>query len=423
MASKIPADRDVAKLMEINRVKIEELKQLTKDIVPSPGADGVATDGTWFKYDDLFYLRYILSYTKPKDCVELIEKAVAYRTANKAIGLSAISGSGEGYDAMKELHKYQAVDFPTTVQVDGGMTLCVRGQLEGHASSSLGYERIPHDRITTAFMFSRERMFKHNDEMTRKTGYLAKSVILFDMDNVSFSRLTNKVETVIFTNVSNMAAFLYPQLQEKMCAVHAPSWMALAVAIFKKVLPKRVMDKVQMFHSEDALWSNEWTQRMLIRDETPDFLGGYNTNVSDVLQGKLLLPSNPDDLSSEITVSARSSESITHEVIVAAEVVMTICLVGYGVEVDAVFKHGGTTTPLFEQRKIKAEEGPVKIPLMCKDVGTLVITFDNNHSKMRSKTVKYFFETTPLPTETPTTDNDNDPIAPLVKKTKKITLL
>jgi len=60
----VTTSQDVAVLLQTHREAIDQLRDLVKDDVPAGG-----WDGHWMKYDDIFYLRYILSFGKPKAAV------------------------------------------------------------------------------------------------------------------------------------------------------------------------------------------------------------------------------------------------------------------------------------------------------------------------------------------------------------------
>ena len=63
-AEPVPATRDVAVLMKERRAEIDKLKAAVDDVLKTqPTTEtGEPWDGIWLKYDDIFFLRYILSF-------------------------------------------------------------------------------------------------------------------------------------------------------------------------------------------------------------------------------------------------------------------------------------------------------------------------------------------------------------------------
>eukprot|EP00040_Diaphanoeca_grandis_P041650 m.263253 g.263253 ORF g.263253 m.263253 type:complete len:423 (-) comp49504_c0_seq1:129-1397(-) len=401
MSSNIPEDRDIAKLMIKHKDQVEELKRLTKHVIPAPDKDGNSTDGFWLKYDDLFFLRYIASYKKAKDCHDLVEKCVKHRSdpSNHKIIKDVMNGQLKTWPEFQDYNKVAIFHFFSSVQQDGGLSPVVKGDL-GHRDDM--YDIMPREDLFRIQAADRELMYFHNDAQTRKTGYLAKSVLMFDMTDIPMSQMMDKRQGSIFGDVSALSAFLYPQLLEKTCIINAPSWMAMVVNVFKAILPKRAMDKVQVFSSTKALWSSDWGKQTLSRRGTPDFIGGDLKEYPDQYRSSVV-DYETNFLMRSVTVSARSSEKISFDVSEAASVMVTLSVQSHGIEFQAVLQHGkgkgdactnatGDTTVFNEQRKIKFEECGVKLLLTCDVPGVLVINLDNSYSKMRSKTIKYRFE-------------------------------
>ena len=64
---------DVDELIETKRVQIEKLKDLLGDDLPKP------TPNLFPYYDDIFYLRYILSFETAEASVEPIKETIKFR--------------------------------------------------------------------------------------------------------------------------------------------------------------------------------------------------------------------------------------------------------------------------------------------------------------------------------------------------------
>ena len=136
---------------------------------------------------------------------------------------------------------------------------------------------------------------------------------------------------------------LFPQLVDKMCMVNAPSWMSYVLGFFRKILPKRNMDKIALFTNQKKFWSSEWAQSTFARDEVPEFVGGTlpDDKLSEKLKGTLL-EGKGEEVMTTVVVPARSIREVVLDVpLKEATIVVTINLAGYGVEVSATHAHGG----------------------------------------------------------------------------------
>jgi hypothetical protein len=76
----VPTSRDVPTLLTEHRENIDALKALVQDALPAADKDGVVSDGIWLKYDDIFFLRYILSFGSAAAGEEPVRKTIAYRS-------------------------------------------------------------------------------------------------------------------------------------------------------------------------------------------------------------------------------------------------------------------------------------------------------------------------------------------------------
>ena len=124
-----PKERDVAILLQENKSKILELKERVSTILPEPDNNGDITDGIWLKYDDIFFLRYILSFNNIVDQEDAVRKTIAYRSnpENRDMIEKIYNGSWSSGYLSKTLEKYQVADELPLAQINGGFTILIRG--------------------------------------------------------------------------------------------------------------------------------------------------------------------------------------------------------------------------------------------------------------------------------------------------------
>jgi hypothetical protein len=239
--------------------------------------------------------------------------------------------------------------------------------------------------------------------VTRSTGILAKQILFFDMNGSKLSDMMDRRMSDMYAEISRVSAEVYPQMQEKMCLVNSPTWMSWVMAAFSKILPKKSIEKFEMFTSTEQMWNSKWANERLIRAAVPTFLGGTfpDQEMPIELTGALRVHAPVP----ETTVSARSSKTITIEVPIApASIAYNIYVVARGINCSAEFIEGTGSGEecvlpknkkglmLREVSKLKAEDGSQVGVWHVDTPGVVKVTFDNSYSMLRSKTIKYTIE-------------------------------
>ena len=426
-----PGTLVIADLLKEHRSAVDALRTLVADANPPEKS-------YWMHYDDLFYLRYILSFGSPKSAEAAVRETFRYRAdpVNHESLKHVEDESWKDTPHSKLIAKFQLAGPVDGGQKTGGFTIVIRGSYTRQAAIQQNFTT---DELVTLFMSWREAAYRINDEQTRKTGVLAKQVILFDMKGVSLSDMMDKNQATVHTNVSKKCALLYPQLQEAMVLVNAPGWMTMVLAFFRKLLPKRNMDKIRMFSSIKQMWGSKWAADTLEAAGVPDFLGGklLEKDFPDGINGKLY--QNPEeDESQELNVPARDSREVRVTCPAGGgQLHYRASLANYGVNMEVVLHHGrgegveacespdGRTTTLFAQEKIGHGEGVRKGTWDIAKPGVVVVTFDNSYSMLRSKTVNYAFQYA-LPegsVDELKHDGEGELVEELTQKTAEVTLI
>lgn len=290
--------------MADHKAAIAELRAMVKDDVPKD-----EWDGQWLKYDDLFYLRFILSFGTPKASAVHVKECFRWRhlpETQKRIS-AAMKGDLMQYERARELAQYQlAGDVPG--QKNGGFCVAIKGAATQQKMINALFTT---EEMTEVYLGYREMAYKHNDEQTRKTGKLVKQVILFDMKGTGLSDMLDKQQAAIHSSVSKICASVYPQLQDAMVLVNAPSWMTMVMAFFKKIMPKRNMDKIRMYSSHKQMWASDWAKTTLDKAGVPYFIGGdlQESSFTEGLNGSLYVPPGEDAME-EVTVPNRDSREV-----------------------------------------------------------------------------------------------------------------
>jgi hypothetical protein len=231
------------------------------------------------------------------------------------------------------------------------------------------------------------------DAATRASGKLVKQHFIFDMTGMKLSEMMDRRMSSVHTEVSSKSAMYYPQLLAKMSMCNTPSWITWVISFLRGILPKRNMDKLEVFATMDNLWESEYGQANFNREQFPDFLGGTlpTDKTPGYLTGDLIVPPNADDNWNEVVVARRSMQEHTLEIPFKGVCVRyDVVVAGYGIEASLYLTgKDGERTVLMEAEKKKAEGGLHTGNVVCPHAGVLTLVLDNSYSVVRGKTVKW----------------------------------
>jgi Fe-S cluster biosynthesis and repair protein YggX len=252
----------------------------------------------------------------------------------------------------------------------------------------------------------REIAFQHNDKITRDTRSLTKQALLFDVDGMKFTDMMDSRGKKIFPEISKKTALYYPQLQDKMIMCNCPSWMSVVMALMKKILPKRNIEKFELFSTVEDLKASEWAKKNIRWDRMPAFLGGevLESDLDPDLRGDELDKSDGSYLSS-IKIPARGVKSIKLEIPTGGvEIHWTLSQPKHNISLEVRLHHvtDADDVPMIKKAKADSytilsgkaihETGTEKGVWVCERPGVMEVIFDNSHSLMRSKTIGYVFD-------------------------------
>ena len=245
-------------------------------------------------------------------------------------------------------------------------------------------------------LFSKEVAYARCDTLTRKTRMLIKMVTVCDMAGHSMFGGDSRFYKALGES-SKKSAEYYPQLLGKTVLINTPSYMRVLWSTFSVFMPKSALEKTTICpatgtslpHTPDAStcpFIMRWCGKAGL-SSVPDFLGGTMPCPDE------LKPRNECSNSlQKVTVSARSCEKLEIEVPAGGFTAKWEVLVeDYGVGMSAMLlpEGGGDPIPVMDMEKIKSESGLATGSFALPKKGTLVVTFDNSYSLLRSKTFNY----------------------------------
>ena len=392
----IPSSLDISKLLVEHAMEIKKLQLL----VPPP-----TVADRWLNYDNIFYLRYILSFGTAEQAKDAIEYTYTFRATPKFQHLAHVMANDQYFQlpGVVEAKRWQ-VGAPLqqnvlTKESGGGIAVMIR---MGMCNMSMMHDRISKNDIYDMNLGQREGAYQLCDRLTRETGMLCKQSMFMDMKGCALSSMMDRRQGETHAAMSKISSRIYPQLMDKFCILNAPSWMNFLMSVYKKIGSKRSLAKFELFTSTNQLWESKWAQQRLVRANFPAFVGGNvpDEALSDDMKGSALqvepLP--------QLTIGARAVEKVYIDVGQEETGKIEYCfhLLSRSIEVRVMFVPSNDmdgAIVVSERKKVNAEDGPQRgtWDLKKKGVkmvggGVLQVEFDNSSSSMRSKTVVYSFD-------------------------------
>jgi len=191
-------------------------------------------------WDDIWLLRYVLSFPDAGERVEAARKSIKWRAENAAMLADAAAGRpAPHYDAIRP---YMVSGFhPPTNALHGEPLFIVRS---GVSNPGAVMNMLPHAEVVKYLMFSREESFLKCDAETRKQRRLVKMITMIHMEHA-----TANVDRRFFMCLSEsgkIAEFVYPQNLLKSVMFRPPSFFYTLFAFFRPLMTKKQLEKQAM---------------------------------------------------------------------------------------------------------------------------------------------------------------------------------
>ena len=356
----------------------------------------------YIKYDDIFYLRYILSFGSAEKAKDPVEYTFQFRSEKKFQQLAKKLANNEFVElpGVVESKKWQVgapLDNVLSKETGGGVAVMIR---MGMCNMSMMHDRISKLNMYEMNLGQREGAYQVCDKLTRETGMLCKQTMFMDMSGASLSSMMDRRQGTTHAEMSKISSRLYPQLMDKFCILNAPSWMSWFMSIYKKIGSKRSIAKFELFTSTEQMWNSEWAKKRLVRSNFPHFIGGNipEKELSNDLNGKEL----QIDPLPQVVVGARSKEAVEIEIVESSSsssISIEYCfhVVKSSLECTVSFESsdGSNIIVVSDCETVKAEDGPKNGTWNVENhgkSGKIIVEFDNSSSTWSSKTVMYSFD-------------------------------
>lgn len=222
-------------------------------------------------YDDLWLLRYCLSFPVAAERAEALRKGVAWREAHAALLADAAAGrpaphaSVIGSSQVAGYHGATRQGDPLFVVRSG---LCQPVELMKVCSV---------EEFSAWLMYWREVGFLMCERETRARGHLVKQITLIDLKDSPITVFDRKYFTALGES-GKVSEYVYPQLLRRSVIMHPPAFFSTVFAFMKPFMSAKQLEKTTLCPGSSAarpsLGACPFAREMFEGADVPTFLGG-----------------------------------------------------------------------------------------------------------------------------------------------------
>ena len=339
-------------------------------------------------WDDLWLLRYCLSFKTLPDRAAAVQKCLAYRAKHKT--MLELCSRGEFLPNHEDFERLCVSGYHVTGASDGGPLYVVRTGLSAPGSVMQRYGKAA---VLLWLMYLKEQAFRTCDAATRKAGRLVKMHSLVDFAGSQLHKVDFTYMRTIGES-SRISEYAYPKLVHHTVLLRPPAWFSAVFSLVKRVLPAKSVSKIRVCPGPSAKLpsasSCPFAARHFAPDALPSFLGGgcHCPALGGCIARVPNTASSPEGELADPTVSLAAGGR--HEVVLASPAQGVLLswsltnLEGGGVELSVTFQ--GLT--LMEPLKVKPEECPRSGSLPLPGAGSVVLRL-RNQSMLKAKSFNF----------------------------------
>jgi len=227
------------------------------------------------KHDDLWILRFFLSNKKTKTAIKAAKYTLEFRN-NYMLDDKDIRDLPPHKVLEGNVHEYWQKRF------QGDSVVCTvpdkrRGVIIFLNAASMNPDAaktLSDEAWMQAYMYTNEWCFQWLDHLTRTTGRLTKAVRFITMKGIEMSSIMDRASSKRDAKVAEEMEDCYPQLVQTIFMIEPPSFVHLLWSFFRPIVPKRIMDKVDLITPK----TNESERQRLFKhisiENLPEDMGG-----------------------------------------------------------------------------------------------------------------------------------------------------
>jgi hypothetical protein len=281
-------------LQQTHRTEIDRLRTLVPEL-PKPSQ-------TYPFHDDIFLLRYVLSFSTAAKAAGPLRETLAWRKEPAVASmLEKCADGGKAWmetPLMQTMAKYQVAGVHDCKR-DGSPFVIIR---PGLGNQDKLFDSMTYDEMHMAHFAYREIAMRSCDEITRRTRVVAKQTLVFDMSGLRFALMMDRRGQKVHQPVSKASSNYFPQLQSKFVMMNAPTWISVVMNLMTKIMPKRNMEKMALCPckntSKGDMRKCPFASKHLLPEKTPRLIGGQladdDASIHPSLTGALLAQDGED---------------------------------------------------------------------------------------------------------------------------------
>ena len=222
-------------------------------------------------YDNVWLLRYVLSFPAAPERAEALRKGIAWRAANAALLADAAAGRPPPGDGLISAGQVAAFHGATR---RGDPLFVVRSAL---CSPVELMKVVSVETFTSWLMYWREVGFLRCDKETRARGFVVKQLTLIDMKDSPITTFDRKYFTSLGES-SRVSEYVYPQLLRRSILMHPPAFFNTVFAFIKPFMSAKALEKTTLCPGLSAARPSfsgcPFASALFDGAELPTFLGG-----------------------------------------------------------------------------------------------------------------------------------------------------
>mmetsp|Transcript_5662 Transcript_5662/g.11760 ORF Transcript_5662/g.11760 Transcript_5662/m.11760 type:complete len:305 (+) Transcript_5662:112-1026(+) len=231
------------------------------------------------KHDDLWLLRFYLSHKKTKPAIAAAKSALKFRQKYKLDELGDIRDippqavkEGHVREYWKERCQDDAIVCCLPDKQLGPVMFLAFARFDPKAADLLSEEC-----WDFAFIYTSEWVYQWCDYITRTTGLFTRSVRFIDMKGITLSKLMDRKSSKRDGKIMGLMEDCYPQLLQTLFLIDPPTVMHLIWGFFRPIMPKRIMEKVDMITPQNNESEKMRLLRFVALENLPTEMGGTNS--------------------------------------------------------------------------------------------------------------------------------------------------
>lgn len=409
-------------------------------------------DGLPAGWDDVWLLRFVLSYAEDGARLEAALKCAAYRKAEAP--LLALAAAGTPLPKAELIRTCLVADFHGTSLL-GEPLFVVRAGLSAFA---LLFEHVTPTELLQYLMYGQEKAFLRCDALSRERRLLVKQIRVIDLAHVTLAMATatqfqrtlgvwregceggagsgcllRDAASLLAADTtprrspffpppagesSKMCEYIYPQLLGRAVMLNPPRFFYALFSLFRTFMSPRLLARLGVCpgpNSRAAAGASAapsasacpFAGPRFDPAALPTFLGGTcrcvasGGCVAGVPNDCASPPAGGGGGETTPVVAAGSHHDVVLPVRVAgARLLWQLALADKGVSLSVeVQPEAGPPLVLLAPQKVKKEDGTVSGSVVVPVAGSLWVRFDNGHSRFAAKTLTFSLVVAPPPPE------------------------